>query len=197
MKCSCGNGDVISHRRRLRRTNGHVARLMATSNNNREPIHCMLCQIWVGMREVLTRLRHKSRPCNSRSFPKGHLFSPIDQRLASRRLLRRPVNIGARRNERSGSLHLFLMSALLRACTNPSTIKISPVIKPAYRHTTAKMAFTTTEAVVTYLFARPTLPALEPGAKVYDQSLIKAIEGLNAHSYIKAGRSPLSPTWLG
>lgn len=168
------------------------------SNNNREPIHCMLCWISVGMREVLKRLRHKSRPAIVGHFRKGDLFSPIDQRLlASRRLLRRPVNIGARRNERSRSLHLFLMSILLRACTNSSTIKISPVIKPAYRHTTTKMAFTTTEAVVTYLFARPTLPPLEPGAKVYDQSLVKAIEGLDVHSNIKAGRSPLSPTWLG
>lgn len=189
---------MINHRRRLRRTNGPVARLMANtaSNNNREPIHCMLCWIWVGMREVLIRLRHKSRPALVGHFRKG-ICSPIDQRLASRRLLRRPVNIGARRNERSRSLHLFLMSALLRACTNSSTIKISPVIKPAYRHTTTKMAFTTTEAVVTYLFARPTLPPLEPGAKVYDQSLVKAIEGLDTHSYIKAGRFPLSPTSLG
>lgn len=135
--------------------------------------------------------------CNSRSFPKGDLFSPIDQRLTLGRLLRRPVNIGARRNEMSRVLHLFLMSELLRACTNSSTIKISPVIKPAYQLTATKMAFTTTQAVVTYLFARPTLPPLEPGAKVYDQSLVKAIEVLDAHTYVKAGQSPLSPTWLG
>lgn len=59
------------------------------------------------------------------------------------------------------------------------------------------MAFTTTEAVVTYLFARPTLPPLEPGSEVYDKNLVKAIKGLNAHKYVKAGQSILFSTWLG
>ncbi|UOH83182.1 hypothetical protein LQV05_005897 [Cryptococcus neoformans] len=48
------------------------------------------------------------------------------------------------------------------------------------------MAFTTTEAVVTYLFARPTLPPLEPGSEVYDRNLVKSIEGLDVHKYVKA-----------
>ncbi|AFR96782.2 hypothetical protein C343_04909 [Cryptococcus neoformans C23] len=48
------------------------------------------------------------------------------------------------------------------------------------------MAFTTTEAVVTYLFARPTLPPLEPGSVVYDRNLVKSIEGLDVHKYVKA-----------
>lgn len=187
---------MISHRRRLRRTNGHVARLMA-SDNNREPIHWRLYCIWLGMRNLLKRLRHKSRPAIVGHFRKGICSRRSIKDLTLGRLLRRPVNIGARRNEMSRVLHLFLMSELLRACTNSSTIKISPVIKPAYQHTATKMAFTTTQAVVTYLFARPTLPPLEPGAKVYDQSLVKAIEVLDAHTYVKAGQSPLSPTWLG
>lgn len=56
------------------------------------------------------------------------------------------------------------------------------------------MAFTTTEAVVTYLFARPTLPPLEPGSEVYDRNLVKSIEGLDVHKYVKAGQSILFPT---
>lgn len=59
------------------------------------------------------------------------------------------------------------------------------------------MAFTTTEAVVTYLFARPTLPPLEPGSVVYDRNLVKSIEGLDVHKYVKAGQSILFSTWLG
>jgi hypothetical protein len=45
----------------------------------------------------------------------------------------------------------------------------------------------TTDQIVEILFARTELPPLEPGKKVYDQSLTKDIKGLKDDKFVIAG----------
>ncbi|TYJ57242.1 hypothetical protein B9479_001974 [Cryptococcus floricola] len=47
------------------------------------------------------------------------------------------------------------------------------------------MAPTTTDEIVTHLFARP-LPPLEPGTQIYDTSIISSISALDEHRFVKA-----------
>jgi hypothetical protein len=44
-----------------------------------------------------------------------------------------------------------------------------------------------TDQIVQTLFARSELPPLEPGTKVYDQSLTKDISGLKEDKFVIAG----------
>lgn len=54
-----------------------------------------------------------------------------------------------------------------------------------------------TEAVLAELYARPDIPPLEPGDKVYSAELRERIKGLREHRYTIAGTCghPLSWAW--
>jgi hypothetical protein len=52
----------------------------------------------------------------------------------------------------------------------------------------------TIDQIVEVLFARTELPPLEPGKKVYDQSLTKDIKGLKDDKFVIAGQCVLSNT---
>jgi len=52
-----------------------------------------------------------------------------------------------------------------------------------------------TDQVVQALFARSELPPLEPGTKVYDQSLTKDIKGLKEDKFVIAGELSVD-SWM-
>ena len=65
----------------------------------------------------------------------------------------------------------------------------SPTVRQLYTMTRS------TDQVVQALFARSELPPLEPGTKVYDQSLTKDIKGLKEDKFVIAGELSID-SWM-
>lgn len=65
---------------------------------------------------------------------------------------------------------------------SPKTFLRSTALRPRHLHTMAA----STDAIQSKLFAREP-PALEPGTKVWDESLVDQIAGLKEHRFVVAG----------
>jgi hypothetical protein len=53
------------------------------------------------------------------------------------------------------------------------------------------LTMSSTDSIVNRLFARPTLPPLEPGTTLYAPELAPKISKLDEHRYVVAGKYPL------